>query len=115
MLIQWPKKKVITPEYDYVLLLLVALAPQSTYQDLVSPMTSHICIAFPNIRKPCSSKPTLASDFLLHAIPLRAPARHSHAHQHTNLSLFLTVLSNACPSTPILGHKAVPPIFLLQV
>lgn len=47
----------------------------------------------------------------IHTIPFYTPARHSHAHQHTNLSLFLTVLNNICPSTPISGHNAIPPIF----
>lgn len=47
----------------------------------------------------------------IHAIPFYTPAHHSHAQQHTNLSLFLTVLNNTSPSTPISGHNAIPPIF----
>lgn len=47
----------------------------------------------------------------IHAIPFSAPARHSHALQHANLSLFLTILNYTCPSTPISGHNAIPPIF----
>lgn len=72
-------------------------------------MTGHICIAFPNIRKPCSSKLILASDllsFMLFLFILQ------HAIQmHTTPSLFFTVLNNTCLSTPISGHNAIPPIF----
>lgn len=68
------------------------------------------CIAFPNIREPCSSKLILRFTFI-HVIPFYSLARPSHAHQHTNLPLFLTVLNNTCPSTSISGHNTIPPVF----
>jgi len=115
LLIQWPKQKVTPSEYDYAILLLAALAPQSTSQDLVSPMTGHIHI-FPQHKKNVLFQTYSGLRYtFIHTIPSYTPAHPSHAHQHPNLSLFLRILNNICPWTPISGHKHYPTNLLLLV
>lgn len=87
MLIQWPKKKVITLDYDCVLLLLVALVPQSMSQQSVGPMTAPRFNTFPSIRKPCSSKLTMASAEWLLFMPclfILQDTIHTHTSRPTH-------------------------------
>lgn len=75
-------------------------------------MTGPTHTTFPNIRKPCSSSPLRASIYChSHHSFLHSSTPFTHTHQHTNLSLLLTVLCNTCPSTTVPGHSTIPPIF----
>lgn len=74
-------------------------------------MTGHI-YCLPQHKKPVLFQTYSGLRFtFIHAIPFYTPAHHPHAHQHTNPSLFFTLLNNTCLSTPISGHNAIPPIF----
>lgn len=95
-----------------MLLLLVALAPQSMSQDSLSCDSSRLYCC-PQHKHTVLFQTDSALRFtFIDATPLCAPAQHSHTHQPL---LLLTALSNTCPSAPIAGHNAIPPSSLLQV
>lgn len=108
MLILWPKNKVATPEYDYVTIISSISSPINVPRQPLLWLVVYVLLS--SIQAHCSSKLILSSR--LHLLMLLL---FMLQHMHTNLSLFSTALNNTCPSTPIAGHNAILPSFLLQV
>lgn len=88
-----------------MLLLLVALAPQSVSQDSLSCDSSRVC-CFPQHKHTRKPSGLLSLMLLLFMLQYNIP-------MHNNFSLFLTAPKNTCPSTPIAGHTEIPTKFFV--